>query len=161
MREVEGGLRDGTLRPRVDRADKGGLLTMTQFMICSRRPEGRTPEGVVIRSIADSDSPAVEVAKHYFPTEGAPQIVLDKSGSAAPLVDAIWERLSEARDFVDCPLVQFLGNLMRVKIAFVLWCSDDFDELPRVRTVDELLAAFRKQASMQPADVFLWYSAAD
>ena len=134
---------------------------MTQFMICRQRPQVAIPEGVVVRAIVDADDPAKQVAEHYFDTGVAPQVVVDGSGSAAPLVDTVWEKLSELGELSDCPLVQLFAILMREKIGFVLWCSCDFEELPLVRNWDELMAELRKQAAMQPADVYLRYHPSD
>lgn len=130
---------------------------MSQFLICSRRPDGPLPAGIVVRSISGADAPAAEVAERYFHGKAEPQVVHDESGSAAPLVDAVWELQAEMRDVADCALVHFLALLVKEKIDFVFWCSCDFDELPMARTWDELMTELRAQASMQPADVYLRY----
>lgn len=131
---------------------------MTQFMLV-RSDDPPPAREAVVSALSPDDELHRAVALHHFGTTRQVWSVSDAEGLLEPLVDPLWEFGASGRDLAAAPFAAILAELVRRGAEFVLWCGDDFEDLPIARTWDELVSQLRTQTASQPADVFVRFCA--
>lgn len=129
---------------------------MTQFFMAARKSAQPLPPGVEMRDAGQAELFRT-VCDSYLSRSLSPQLVVEDSGLAAPLIDEVWEVLHDNGDIRQLRLVELAEMLFDQDLPFVLWCGSEFSDLPIVGSLAEFIREIEVQAAEQPADVFLTF----
>ncbi len=128
---------------------------MTQCILLDTVGVSLPPANTLLRPLADEDAFIREVATWYFPDVSQCLLLTDLDGAAEPLVDDLWELQREGKDALGSALAEFLCKLVEERAGFVIWCADDFKDLPTVQSREQLSRELLEQTLGQPADLFV------
>ncbi len=130
---------------------------MTQFIMVQREHLASMSARMRLLELASDDALFSQVAAKYFATTSEVRILADEGGGAEALVDDVWDAISSGESLMATELGRVLLECIDRRVAFVMWCGSDYDDIPCVTSATDLDAGFRSQAASQPAEVWLAY----
>lgn len=142
-------LRDGTMRERKNRRDKGGY-TMTQFALA------RADKDIYfLKGLNDvSDSFLLKATKKLFPD--APLSSIYKFDVDDLMLDA-QRAINENIDFESTKLFQSIKKLTNSVDELIFWYGSEYDDLDYVHNESELLSKLKESVSDSFCEVYIHY----
>jgi hypothetical protein len=134
---------------------------MPQFILIENETPLEGLQGIRLSALASSQDFLTEVAQHYFGDWGQCRLVTNLDGVSEPLIDDIWDAQLDGNPVKNQPFVQFLCRLVRDRVSFAIWCSNDYRDLPIATTWEDVMRELARQTRWQPADTWLLFSPPD
>lgn len=132
---------------------------MSQFIVVEHRVPTHGLERVVQRPLPEVGDFVRDVAGHYFAEVRDCQLVTYAAGAGEPLVDDVCDAMTAGARIEDTEFMRFLSLLVGAGVGFVCWHGADYSTLPLVHTWAAVVEEVRKQARLQPADLWLAFTA--
>jgi hypothetical protein len=131
-----------------------GAPDVTQFVVVRLPSVGHPDADLPLRPLPADETFIRDVARgHFADTDNC--WVLD---GAESVLDDVWEAQRDERELHATLFYRLIDFVSAADAELLCWAGSDFDNLPAVTTREDLEKEVRRQTSLQPAELYVFFA---